>query len=291
VPTIAVLMACFNRRQKTLDCLERLRGQELPSGTTLQIFLFDDGSTDGTAETVQQQYPGVHLLHGTGSAYWSGGMRAAYSAAEPQAFDYYLWVNDDSRLEEHGVIGLLKTHYELRARGQERSIVVGSMCDPTTLKPTYGGLHRVRQRGRTWLRLVEPSQDPLPCDTFNGNCVLVPASVAQMLGNLNGTYTHGMSDYDYGLRAKALEIGCWVAPGFAGTCSRNSSAGTWRDGSLPFRKRWACLVGPKGLPPREWLYFCRHHMGALWPLVFVSPYMKCILSGVVNAHSCSAVGG
>jgi len=47
------------------------------------------------------------------------------------------------------------------------------------------------------------------CDTINGNCVLVPAQIANELGALESAYAHGMGDIDYGLRAKQRNYDSW----------------------------------------------------------------------------------
>ncbi|HYE55805.1 MAG TPA: glycosyltransferase, partial [Chitinophagaceae bacterium] len=72
---IAVLLTTFNRKQKTLACLQSLQQQILPGNVSLEVFLTDDASSDGTAETVLQQFPSTHVFIGTGFLYWAGGMR------------------------------------------------------------------------------------------------------------------------------------------------------------------------------------------------------------------------
>ena len=44
---IAVLLTCFNRKQKTLACLEALFNQTLPADTSLTTYLVDETSTGG----------------------------------------------------------------------------------------------------------------------------------------------------------------------------------------------------------------------------------------------------
>ena len=46
--TIAVLLTCHNRKVKTISCLKSLYEATLPKGFSLEIFLVDDGSVDGT---------------------------------------------------------------------------------------------------------------------------------------------------------------------------------------------------------------------------------------------------
>ena len=51
---IAVLMTCYNRREKTLACLDALQKTSVSSGDIqLSIYLTDDGCSDGTAEAVR----------------------------------------------------------------------------------------------------------------------------------------------------------------------------------------------------------------------------------------------
>jgi len=73
--TIAVLITCFNRKAKTLESLRLLFAQDLPPDVSLQVYLVDDGSTDGTGEAIAQTYPQVTILSGTGSLFWNGGMK------------------------------------------------------------------------------------------------------------------------------------------------------------------------------------------------------------------------
>ena len=62
--SIAVLMTCYNRRETTLECLESLFKAQVPKETTLSIYLVDDGSTDGTGDSVRERYPAVKVLNG-----------------------------------------------------------------------------------------------------------------------------------------------------------------------------------------------------------------------------------
>ena len=50
---IAAVMAVHNRRDLTLACLDSLRAQQLAGGT-LDVFVLDDASTDGTAAAVSR---------------------------------------------------------------------------------------------------------------------------------------------------------------------------------------------------------------------------------------------
>ena len=151
--------------------------------------------------------------------------------------------------------------------------------DSRTQRLSYGGWRRVSALNPAKWAKVEPSHDPVQCDSMNGNCVLIPWGVAEIVGNIDPAFTHGMGDLDYGFRARKFGCTVWIAPGYVGECDLNCDKGRWADGSLPLRIRWKHMLGPKGLPPREWLLFTYRHSGWLWPICWVNPYVKWWVKG------------
>ena len=274
---IAVLLTCHNRRDQTLACLDRVFRQEQPEGYILEVFLVDDDSTDGSGGAVRRHFPQVHILKGSGNLFWTGGMRMAYEAAKTIDPDFYLWLNDDTMLNPTAIATLLETHQLLGEQGDSSAIIVGSVKDPDTGRFTYGGVVRCSRWHPMKCAPVEPGDRPKPCDTFNGNCVLIPRNVARVVGNLDKAFSHAVADTDYGLRSLRASCSNWIAPGFVGTCSRNPEEGTFLDLSLPLRQRWRTILHTKGLPPREWFVLTRRHAGWAWGLYWLSPYVRFFL--------------
>lgn len=277
---VNAILTAFNRCQKTLYCLNKLNNNTF-AGLDLKVTLYDDGSTDETSSLVGKLYPEVKILKGVGSAYWNGGMRAAWQSAAEDGPDFYLWLNDDTLLDEDALYKLLNTS----AFFADQAIIVGSTKDALTGKLTYGGVRRLSWSHPLRFTTVEPTYEPLRIDTMNGNCVLIPVAVYQRLGILSPSFTHSMGDFDYGLRAHRLGIEMWTAPGFVGTCSRNQVQGTWQDRSLSRRQRLQRLRAVKGLPPREWANFSRRHGGLLWPIFWVMPYLRVVLQHKIHHNN------
>ncbi|MDQ3897327.1 MAG: glycosyltransferase family 2 protein [Actinomycetota bacterium] len=267
-------MTSFNRREQTLACLRSLFGPE--RSAALQVILVDDSSSDGTAGAVLDAFPDVTVLEGTGALYWAGGMRRAFERAWEHPFDYLLWLNDDVLLAPGAVGHLVRTERELRpVRGP--CIVVGALQDPVSGATTYSGVVRHGLR-RTDFRQIPPEHAPRRAETMNGNVVLVPRDVARRLGNFDPAYRHGIADYDYGLRAASAGIETWIAPTFVGTCSRNSP-----HTSAPSGEGLRAIMSPKRLPPWGWLIFTRRHAGRMWPVYWLSPYVRAVLRAVADA--------
>jgi GT2 family glycosyltransferase len=116
---------------------------------------------------------------------------------------------------------------------------------------------------------VSPTGLPEPCDTMNGNVVLVPVEVDDVIGAFDTSLAHAMADIDIGLKARAAGFEVWQAGCSVGTCA---------TGVVPkaatFWSRTRQLLAPKGLPPAAWLRLTRRHAGALWPACFMSPYLR-----------------
>lgn len=299
---IAVLMTCYNRRETTLRCLENLFSQKLPEHILLNVFLVDDGCTDGTGDAVRSAYPQVQVIQGTGDLFWCNGMRLAWEHAAKEDPDFYLWLNDDVQLRDDAVSRLIETWKRVQAdevvenvqideecdpgstsltspKGRfndfnvSPTIIVGSTCDPETGERTYGGQ---RRPGKHPAKLVAvlPQDIPVDCDTFQGNVVLVPKAVYQRVGNMH-PFSHAMGDTDYGLRAKRAGCRNVVMPGFAGACEKNKQGDPQKDG---FRKAWAVLM--RRLPPGDYYRFLVEHVGWRWVAYWLRPYIRTMAQGV-----------
>ena len=139
--TVAVLITCHNRKDKTLACLDALFKNKSSKDYNLDAFLVDDGSADGTREAVSEQFSDVILMKGDGNLYWNGGMRVAWEAALASgvAYNYFIWLNDDSHVYPDAVRRIVDSFQTLVGTGETPGALVGTMVDPSSKRPTYGG--------------------------------------------------------------------------------------------------------------------------------------------------------
>lgn len=272
---LSVLITCHNRKASTLACLAALFQNALPPGMLLEVFLVDDGSTDGTAEAVRAAFPAVHVLCGDSNLFWCRGMHKAFEMALQTHSDFYLWLNDDTLLRPDALKRLLACE----AAQQQPAIVVGSTTDPETGTLTYGGVVRPSLFKPVSFRRVLPADQPQRCDSMTGNIVLIPAEVARAVGNLDPVFEHAMGDTDYALRARQKGFEVWLGPGIFGSCCANPDSGTYFDASQPLAQRWRQMMSRKGLPWRSWMVLTRRHAGPLWLLYFAWPYFCLMLGG------------
>ena len=250
--SIAVLLTVHNRKEKTLECLSYLYQQKIPEGYNLDVYLTNDGCTDGTPEAVKQHYPFVNIINGDGNLYWNRGMYKAWgSASSTQNYDYYFWLNDDTTLKENA-LSILISSSELK---NDESIIVGTTVSTKDSKRiTYGG--RTKSAG-----LLMPSKELILCELFNGNIVLIPNFVFKIVGTNDSIFRHALGDFDYGLRAGKLGVKSYVAPEILGACDEHESLSIWCNPKQPFNKRWKAFRQPTGHNPEEFFIFEKRHKG------------------------------
>jgi GT2 family glycosyltransferase len=270
---LAVIMTCYNRRNTTLACLRALYQQT----NDFDVYLTDDGSSDGSAEAIKAEYPEVKIIQGDGNLFWVGGMRLAFGEAIKNQHDYYLWLNDDTFVEADALSKLLQIHQNLITQGHADSIVVGSTKDPITGKATYGGALKSPKWYSNKFEFLEPSSSPQQCDAMYGNCVLIPKTVVAKVGNIDTAFVHSLGDLDYGLRAGKFGCQIWVAPGYVGTCSKNSIRNSWADTNLNLVERLKKVLQIKGFPLKPWTTFCSRHSGPFWIFYWFLPYIRAIV--------------
>ena len=274
---LAVIMTCHDRRDQTRKCLLSLdAAAQRVRGLDYHAYVMDDGSTDGTSQGVEALELPVTILHGPGDLFWNRGMVRAWEAAVATdvPYDAFLLLNDDTVLD----LDALERLTVVGSENVGRAVVVGAVRDPDSGTLTYGGVRRLSHWHPGRVATLAERDRPQSADTFHANCVLVPASVCNAIGTLDATYHHGMGDFDYGYRARQHGFDVVVAPNTVGTCARNGVAGTWRDPTLPLRRRLAMLESPKGLPRREWHAFLRRHDAPAAGLLSWMPTLRVLSS-------------
>jgi len=234
-----VLIACHNRADLTVQSVTGFLASAQKAGIDLSFTVFDDGSTDGTAQRLSEIPTDITVLRGNGSAFWARSMSIAekcvLNSMAPNSSDFLVWLNDDVRIDDDSVARLVES-----VNQNPECVVVGAVRAPGVDSVSYSGMRRSGVhplRFRT-LPAADASQD---VDTFNGNLVVVPTSVALRLGGIDGEFSHGLADIDYGLRCGRMGIRVVQAAGTFGTCPRNPPHPT-----AAIRTEWARFVGPKG---------------------------------------------
>ncbi|MBC7569282.1 MAG: glycosyltransferase family 2 protein [Spirosoma sp.] len=204
---IYVVIPVHNRRKLTRACLRCLRSQTEPH----RVIVVDDGSTDGTAAMMAQEFADVTVLTGNGSLWWAGGMNLGirYVLPELSPDDFVLTLNDDTEVAPDYLAQLL------RAYNATKPALIGSISvdirEPARL--LYAGTRlkmatasftdQATARFHNHIDQLPVSQPYLPTDCLPGRGMLIPAKVFRAIGLFDDAhFPHHMADLDFSIRAR-----------------------------------------------------------------------------------------
>ena len=274
---IAILLTCHNRKEKTISCLRSFYKALEFSNFQIEfdIFLVDDGSTDGTSDEILKNFPEINIISGSGDLFWSGGMRLAWKTALMQNRDYdsFILLNDDVILTDDFLSSLIFTHEFCLKQYNKSGIYVCSTRDNVDSKISYGGTCITHRGIKIKSSLVEPSDIPVLCTMANANILMVTKSVVDAIGILDDRYIHQFGDYDYTLVASRNGIPVLVCPGFGGYCS-DDHGNSWLQSDSSLKKRINFLYSPLGLSYKEQTYYLKKNFRFQYPYYFSMLWLK-----------------
>lgn len=280
--TVAVLLTCHNRKQKTLRCLQTLYEATWPSNYIFDVFLVDDGSIDGTGIAVEKEFPAVNVINANGSLFWAGGMRLAWkSAIKADNFNVFLLLNDDVELKQSFFKNLIEADQFSSKKFKKKGIYSGATKDKDSNQISYGGIRITTNHFILKTQKLIPSELPQDCDMTNANILWVSKEVVDQIGIFDEKFTHGIADYEYTLRAKKNNIPVLLAPYFGGYCS-DDHGNNWKSSTEKLKERIVYLKSPTGLAYSEYLYYIRKNFQLLLPYSFTMLWMKTFFPGLWN---------
>ncbi len=268
-----MLIASYNRIEKTKLCLKSLLNCYLPENYILDIFLLDDGS-DGTYDFVKNNYSNTYLFKGNGNMYWAGGMRYLWEKAKLfYPYDAYLLLNDDVVLFEDTLVRLIDTLESSYSKFKKRGIAIGATSSFNNDIVNYSGYIITRNDFVMRYKIVCPKEEPIKCQFSNANILLISKEVVDKIGIFDSKYIHSLADFDYTYTARLNNFPLFLAPGICGNCI-NDHGKTWVNHNSSLRKRIDYLMSPKGLSYYEYLYFYKKHFPKTVPYFFSMLWLK-----------------
>ena len=190
--TIFILLPVHNRREVTRRFIAALKAQ---TWRDYHLVLIDDGSSDGTAEMVRGEVPGLTVITGTGRWWWAGALQQGYEWLRGQSLaadDLVLIINDDTEfapdfLEQ--AAGLMKN--------RRKSLLLARPYSRQTGRLIGGGVH---VDWRTLTFSWAASADAVNCCSTRG-LFLWAGDFLETGGFYPRLLPHYLSDYEFTMRA------------------------------------------------------------------------------------------
>jgi GT2 family glycosyltransferase len=248
----------------TRECLTSVLALEPPAD---RVLLVDNGSTDGTAEAVRSEFPGVQVLRLEKNLYFAGGVNEGIRHALDGGARSILLLNNDVVLDR-GALEVLCRALEADPRRAAVSPRIYYYDAPDVIwfaGGLVGGLGLIRHRGVN-VKDGKLRDGPRETEYVSGAATLLSREGLETVGLLDPDYVMYVEDVDWSARARERDRILWYEP--AAKVWHHVSA-TSGGGLTPLKAYYRLRSGG--------LYFKRHGKGWDRPLSWLA-YLAWTLS-------------
>jgi GT2 family glycosyltransferase len=248
MPHVSIVIVNWNGRHLLARCLPRVLAQDWADA---EVVVFDNGSTDGSADWVEAHYPAVRVLRGARNLGFAAGNNAAIGQTKGA---YVATLNNDADPDPDWLSCLVGAMAATPEVGMCASKMVRA-DDPSTIDACGVEVDRA---GIAWNRYSgerERSGETAPYEVF-GPCAgaaLYRRTMLEQVGSFDADYFAYNEDVDLAWRAQRAGWRCFYVPAARVTHRHSSTA---REGS-PFKgyhvgrnKVWTLI---KNYPWPDWL--------------------------------------
>lgn len=267
---VVVALTCFNRREKTLNCVKKLISEN--KNVLFEFVIVDDNSSDGTVAALNELQENITIIQSEGNLFYSRGMRRAMEVVQNEEKykedNYILLVNDDVDFYSNSIENIIN-------ESKGKYVIVGATCNSKGIQ-SYGAVRYPKKNSVKAEKI--PVGDKKRADTFNANCVLIPMEIFKKVGIMDSHYIHGLGDYDYGFSISKHGYTIYSSNDYVGKCDNNSQENTWLDKTLSVKTRIRKKESVKGSPAKIWWYYLKKNFGLFQAVKYsISPYVKILL--------------
>lgn len=219
--TVYIIIVTYNAKDWLGYCLPSLQNRP----QNWQVIVADNASTDGTAESIKQQYPWVRLVKSGQNLGFGRGNNIGLRLALAEKADHVLLLNQDARIELcaiEALVGIQQNNPDyfivspvhLRGDGEEVDLAFSKYCSP----PSCPGLLKNALDGR-----LEDVYETKKC---NAAIWLLSRRCLQTVGGFNPVFFHYNEDDDYCNRVRFFNGKIGIAPKVRARHNRPQKAST-----------------------------------------------------------------
>ena len=237
-PDVSVIIVTWNGRHFLEACLSALEAQQ---GVTFETIVVDNGSEDGTADFVREQFPGVRVIALQRNLGFAGGNNAGAGTARGR---YVAFLNNDT-VAEPGWLSALRAGVDEDSGFALTTSRIVYMHDPAIIDSAGDGV--LRWGGAFKRHHGAPAHLANRSEEVFGVCgaaCLMPRTVFEELGGFDEDFFASHEDVDLSYRAQLRGYRCRYV---AGAIVRHHGSAT--IGKL---SEFAVFHGQRNL---EWAYF------------------------------------
>lgn len=201
--TVVVIILTYNQCQRTIDCLDSLLCDKTPP---CYLFVWDNGSIDGTSETISRKFPSVLVKRSPTNLGVAGGRNAAAECAIKTFQPTHLLFLDNDMVFEPNFVSALLEPFRTDSRIGQTQAKLRFMNDRERLNDGGGAkinfiTWQITPVGYNELDLgqYDRQKECIAC----GGAMMVRTEVFEELGGFDMNFNpFGPEDLDFSLRLK-----------------------------------------------------------------------------------------
>jgi GT2 family glycosyltransferase len=205
LPRLSFILVNWNTKAHILEALRSI--EDTVHGYRYEIFVVDNGSTDGSSAAIKKTFPEVRLIRNERNL---GFARAVNQALIRARGSYFVLLNSDARLRE----GAIKTLTDFMEKNPDAGVAGGQlMNEDGTRQNSIAPFPTLATElfNKRLLRILFPRRypgkereyaAPLDVDSLVGACIMVRRRAVEEVGALDEGYFFFMEETDWCLRMK-----------------------------------------------------------------------------------------
>jgi hypothetical protein len=208
---VAIVIVNWNRRKLLLEAVESCYATNWQD---LEVIVVDNGSSDGSSESVLEHYPDVVLIRNKQNAGFAIGSNQGLERALEDKSDFILFLNNDATLAEYAIsemVSFLNDHPRVGAVAP----YIFYYADRDLI--WFGGGIVSIWQGKFAHRAIRERFDftkhkQVRCDYLTGCAFLIKAECIKQVGDFDTTMGIYSEDVDLSLRIRKNGWKLWTIP-------------------------------------------------------------------------------
>jgi GT2 family glycosyltransferase len=199
---VAILIVSWNGQKDLSTCLESIHKSQ-PFYFHFDVFIVDNGSSDGTVEWLNDYYPWVQVIPLKENLGFAGGNNEGWKIIEKLNYKYLLLLNQDTEVKGNWLNAIV------RAAEKDNSIaaiqpIILQMKNPTLVNTIGNPIHFLGfgysgGNGRN-IESIKFDNEIIDIPYASGACVLLRIELIRKIGLFDPLYFSYNEDLDLGWR-------------------------------------------------------------------------------------------
>lgn len=223
---VAVVVVSWNVRDYLSECLSSVYADFRYSGINGDVWVVDNGSTDGTLDVLANLFPHTHVIANQNNVGFGAANNQGMKAAAAAAPRFYFLLNPDTlvrpgaqgemvacleRCPKAGMVGPRLVYRDGRLQHSAFSFpgIAQLLFELWSLPPA---LYETRLNGRYPRRFYRPDATPFTVDHPLGAAMMVRRDVAEKTGGFDETFHMYCEEIDWSWRIRNAGWSVYTVP-------------------------------------------------------------------------------